>query len=88
MPHQRVRVWDLPTRLFHWLLVAAVAGLFITAYLPGAPILLHSRLGYAVLVLLLFRLGWGVMGGYWSRFARLVRFPPQLKLRCWICKAM
>lgn len=76
MPHQRIRVWDLPTRLFHWLLVAAVASLFATAYLPGGPILLHSRLGYAVLVLLLFRLGWGVMGGYWSRFARLVRSSP------------
>ncbi len=63
-----LRVWDLPTRLFHWGLLACVAGLFATAYAPGNWIEWHARLGYALLTLLLFRLVWGFMGGHWSRF--------------------
>lgn len=68
----RVRVWDLPTRIFHGLLLACVAGLFTTAYLPGNWIEWHARLGYALLALLLFRLVWGFVGGHWSRFAHFL----------------
>ena len=71
----RLRVWDLPTRLFHWLLVIAVVGLIITGNLGGAWMTSHFRLGYAVLALLLFRLGWGFVGGYWSRFSRFIYSP-------------
>lgn len=67
-----VRVWDLPTRLFHWLLLACVIGLLGTAYAPGSWIDWHARLGYAMLTLLLFRLVWGVIGGHWSRFIHFV----------------
>ena len=67
-----VRVWDLPTRLFHWLLLACVIGLFATSYAPGSWIDWHARLGYAMLTLLLFRLVWGVIGGHWSRFIHFV----------------
>jgi cytochrome b len=70
-----VRVWDLPTRLFHWALVACVLGLFATAYVPGSWIVWHSRLGYAVLCLLLFRLVWGFAGGRWSRFSSFIYSP-------------
>lgn len=70
-----VRVWDLPTRLFHWALVACVLGLVATAYLPGSWIVWHSRLGYTVLALLLFRLVWGFVGGHWSRFSAFVYSP-------------
>lgn len=70
-----VRVWDLPTRAFHWLLVAAVAGLFVTSSIDGDAIIWHSRLGYAVASLLLFRLVWGVVGGYWSRFGSFAPNP-------------
>lgn len=63
-----VRIWDLPTRLFHWALVLCIAGLFATAYVPGASLEVHARFGYAVLTLLLFRLLWGFIGGHWSRF--------------------
>lgn len=70
-----VRVWDLPTRLFHWGLVACVAGLIATAYAPGSWIEWHARLGYAVLALLLFRLVWGFVGGRWSRFSAFVYSP-------------
>jgi cytochrome b len=70
-----VRVWDLPTRLFHWALVACVAGSVATGYIGGGLILWHARLGHAVLALLLFRIVWGVVGGRWSRFASFVRGP-------------
>ena len=61
MPN-RVRVWDLPTRLFHWALVACVAGLVITGHVGGAVMPWHARLGYAAFTLLLFRLCWGFSG--------------------------
>ena len=69
----RVRVWDLPTRLFHWLLAACVIALVATA--KAGAMVWHERLGYAVLTLLLFRLGWGVVGGHWSRFASFLYAP-------------
>lgn len=72
----RVRVWDLPTRLFHWLLVSAVIGMFVTAYLGALD--WHMRLGCAVLALLLFRLVWGLVGGHWSRFASFCPSPRRL----------
>jgi len=68
-PHLPVRVWDLPTRLFHWALLACVVALFVTAYAPGNWIEWHARVGYLVMTLLLFRIVWGVIGGHWSRFA-------------------
>lgn len=77
MPH-RIRVWDLPTRLFHWSLVVCVAGLVLTGYVGGARMEWHARIGYAVLTLLLFRLLWGFVGGHWSRFASFVRGPSHI----------
>lgn len=71
----RVRVWDLPTRLFHWLLVACVAGSLVSGYVGGGAIDWHARFGYVLLALLLFRLVWGFVGGHWSRFASFVRSP-------------
>lgn len=71
----RVRVWDLPTRLFHWALVACVVGLVVTGKVGGAAITWHARLGYAVLALLLFRIVWGLVGGRWSRFASFLYGP-------------
>ncbi|MEK8053232.1 cytochrome b/b6 domain-containing protein [Ideonella sp. DXS22W] len=70
-----VRVWDLPTRLFHWLLVAGVVALVITGHVGGNAMVWHMRLGPAVGALLLFRVLWGVVGGRWSRFASFVRGP-------------
>ena len=71
----RVRVWDLPTRLFHWLLAAAVAGSVASATIGGAAMVWHFRFGYLVLTLVCFRLLWGVLGGRWSRFASFVYAP-------------
>lgn len=71
----RVRIWDLPTRVFHWSLVLCFSGLVITGQIGGDAMVWHFRLGYAILVLLLFRLVWGLVGGYWSRFSVFVVGP-------------
>lgn len=73
--HNTLRVWDLPTRVFHWALVACILGLVFTGYAPGSWIDWHARLGYAVLALLLFRIVWGFIGGRWSRFASFLYSP-------------
>ena len=70
---RRVRVWDLPTRLFHWLLVACVVGSLVSVNLGGNAVGWHVRFGYAILTLLLFRLLWGFVG---PRYARFSSFPP------------
>ncbi len=80
--HPPVRVWDLPTRAFHWLLALAVLGLVITAKLGGNAMVWHMRLGLVVLTLLLFRIVWGLVGGRWSRFASFLYGPASL-LRYW-----
>ena len=72
---QTTRVWDLPTRLFHWLLAAAVTGLVVTGQVGGSWMDWHFRLGYSVLALLLFRLVWGFVGGHWSRFTHFLYSP-------------
>lgn len=73
------RVWDLPTRIFHWALAVSVVGLFISGNVGGNAMVWHMRLGYLVASLLLFRIVWGFLGGYWSRFAQL-RLAPRAVL--------
>lgn len=70
-----IRVWDLPTRLFHWALVVIIAGAFITQYLGGAAMDWHFRFGYAALALVLFRILWGLVGPRYARFASFLRSP-------------
>lgn len=70
-----IRVWDLPTRLFHWALALCVVGQVITANVGGNWMPWHLRLGYAVLTLLLFRIVWGLVGGHWSRFPSFIYAP-------------
>ncbi|MEC4591298.1 MULTISPECIES: cytochrome b/b6 domain-containing protein [Nitrospirillum] len=72
-PGERIPIWDLPIRLFHWLLVADLAGLWWTA--THDNLALHFKLGYAALALLLFRLFWGGMGSDQARFARFLKGP-------------
>ena len=71
----KVRVWDLPTRIFHWALVAGVLGLAISGTIGGSAMIWHFRFGYAVLTLLLFRIVWGLVGGRWSRFGAFIYSP-------------
>jgi len=72
---RRIRVWDLPTRLFHWTLAALVIGSFVTIKIGGNLMIWHERLGYTVLALLMFRLVWGFAGGRYARFTSFVRGP-------------
>jgi len=73
---RRVRAWDLPTRLFHWLLVMLIASAYFTRTYSDDPTLYWHRItGYAMLALLLFRLIWGFAGSSTSRFAAFVPWP-------------
>jgi cytochrome b len=76
--HTKTRVWDLPTRIFHWALAACVFCLLITGFRGGDAMTWHYRFGYCVLTLLMFRLVWGVVGGKWSRFASFVYAPSSI----------
>lgn len=69
------RIWDLPTRVFHWLLLLCVVGLVVTGNVGGLWMDWHFRFGYAVLCLLIFRLLWGLVGGFWSRFRSFLFTP-------------
>jgi len=75
LPTAPVRVWDLPTRLFHWALVACVIGLIVSGNVGGNALVWHMRLGLLVGALLLFRIVWGLVGGRWSRFASFIYAP-------------
>ena len=74
----RVRVWDLPTRVFHWATALCVLGLITTGTVGGSAMTVHFRFGYALLSLLLFRILWGVVGGHWSRFSSFIFGPRAL----------
>ena len=67
------RVWDLPTRLFHWLLVGLIAFSWWSA--KNDELDLHIWSGVAILSLLVFRLLWGLFGSSTARFAGFVRGP-------------
>lgn len=70
-----VRVWDLPTRAFHWLLAGLVVASIVSAKIGGNAMTWHFRFGYAIFALLLFRIVWGLVGGRWSRFANFIYAP-------------
>jgi len=71
---RNILVWDAPTRLFHWLMVACFAGAWLTA--ESARFLgVHLTLGYTMVGLVGWRLLWGMMGTRYARFANFVRGP-------------
>ena len=71
----KIRIWDLPLRLFHWLLVMAVFGSFVSVKLGGNAMIWHGRFGYLVLALIVFRLVWGFVGTHHARFAQFIKSP-------------
>jgi cytochrome b len=71
----RVLVWDLPTRLFHWLLLICMILSFVTGNIGGNAMEYHLLSGYAILVLLIFRLACGFVGSRTARFSSFVRGP-------------
>ena len=83
---QKVRVWDLPLRLFHWSLALAVIGAFIcikaaaqsSGWFANAGIdwmYWHTLLCYTTVALILFRLIWGIIGPKYARFTQFIRSP-------------
>ena len=70
----RVFVWDVPVRVFHWLLAAAFAGALLTAESERLRVT-HVRLGYAIAGLVLFRIVWGFAGSRYARFSSFVTGP-------------
>ncbi|MBS9475671.1 cytochrome b/b6 domain-containing protein [Ancylobacter sp. VKM B-3255] len=73
-----VLAWDLPTRLAKWLLAALVGLAFASKYYGDPAMVWHQWNGLAILVLVVFRLLWGVVGGSTARFAAFVRGPSAL----------
>lgn len=75
LAHTRtIRVWDLPTRIFHWSLVASFAIAFLTAESEKLRDI-HVAAGYTLAGLIVFRLLWGFVGGGYSRFAEFLPTP-------------
>ena len=68
-------IWDLPTRLFHWLLVAGIVFMWYSAEVSDSLMEWHSTIGQALLVLMLFRIVWGFVGSDTARFSHFVRSP-------------
>lgn len=74
----RIKVWDLPTRIFHWSLVASFAGAWLTA--EGERLrAVHIMFGYTLLGLIAFRLVWGVLGTRHARFTSFVTGPAKIR---------
>jgi cytochrome b len=69
-----IRVWDAPTRVFHWLLVFCFAGAYLTAESERWS-LVHVTLGYTLGGLIAFRLLWGMVGTRYARFSSFVQGP-------------
>lgn len=78
MSTQRIKLWDLPTRVFHWLLVVAVGAALITGNVGGAAIEWHGRIGLAIVGLIVFRVVWGLIGSSHARFASFLPTPQRL----------
>jgi cytochrome b len=69
------RIWDLPTRLFHWILFLLVCFSVVSAKIGGNWIDWHMRSGYCILTLVLFRIIWGFAGSHHARFGNFIRPP-------------
>lgn len=75
----RTRIWDLPTRLFHWALALAVTAALVTGLLGGNWMVWHGRAGLLIVGLLAFRLAWGFVGSTHALFSDF--FPTPRRLR-------
>ncbi len=75
---KKVRVWDLPVRLFHWALALLVTVSVITQKIGGNAMEWHFRAGYAVLALIAFRILWGLFGSRYARFSSFLHHPSRI----------
>ncbi len=78
MNQEKFRLWDLPTRLFHWVLALAVVAAIVSGQLGGNLIDWHGRIGLFIVGLLTFRLVWGVVGSTYARFLQFLPTPGEI----------
>ena len=71
----KIKVWDVPVRLFHWALVILMAVSYFTGRWGGDWMKFHFWSGYAILTLLIFRIAWGFVGSTTARFSNFVKGP-------------
>jgi cytochrome b len=76
---KRVRVWDLPTRIFHWSLVALVFAALVSGFVGGKAMVWHGRFAIGIVGLLAFRIAWGFLGSTYARFSHFVRGPAAIR---------
>lgn len=69
----KVRVWDAPTRIFHWLLALSIPAMWWTATTGGSWLTWHKRLGLLVCALIIFRILWGFGGSQTARFSNFLQ---------------
>jgi cytochrome b len=74
---QNILVWDVPTRVFHWLLVICFAGAWLTSESERLQ-MIHYAFGYSACALVLFRLVWGIVGTKYARFSQFVKGPKEM----------
>lgn len=79
MQTKRIKLWDLPTRLFHWLLATLVIAAIITAKIGGNAIEWHGKIGLSVVSLLAFRIVWGFAGSTYARFSSFLPTPAKIR---------
>lgn len=82
MDSTRFRLWDLPTRIFHWALVLCIVAAFVSGQLGGNLIDVHGKIGIAIFGLVVFRLVWGLLGSTYAKFAQF--FPTPGKIRSYL----
>ncbi|SAY50469.1 cytochrome b/b6 domain-containing protein [Neisseria weaveri] len=75
---QKLKVWDLPTRIFHWTLAASIVFMWYSAETGGSWLEWHLRAGLLVLGLIIFRICWGFFGSDTAKFSHFVRGPSQI----------
>ncbi|MCB1900036.1 cytochrome b/b6 domain-containing protein [Cognatazoarcus halotolerans] len=79
MSIKKIRLWDLPTRIFHWSLFLLVMAAIVTVKIGGNAMVWHGRIGVAIVGLLAFRIVWGLVGSTYARFANFVRGPGAIR---------
>lgn len=75
----RILLWDLPTRLAHWLLVALVAAAIVSVKIGGNAMEWHGRIGLAIFGVVVFRIVWGVVGSTYARFTQFLPSPGAIR---------
>lgn len=71
--NKKIKVWDLPTRIFHWGLIFLLACLWWTA--DAGEMDWHQVLAYSLMIFIIFRLVWGIIGSETSRFSHFIKHP-------------